>query len=195
MRSREELFPGEARIEAFLSHLAVEGAVSAATQNQAMNALVFLYRRVLEQPLDGRIEAVRAERRVTAPVVLTREEVAKVLSLLARMPQLVVKVLYGSGLRIMEAVRLRVKDVDFAMRHLTVRSGKGDKDRFTTFAASLEPLLRNHLAGVQTLHAQDLARGHGEVHLPEALARKYRGAARGWGWQGGYGVPSPLDDL
>jgi integron integrase len=96
---------------------------------------------------------------------------------------LVAKLLYGSGLRIMEAVRLRVKDIDFPMKQLTVRAGKGDKDRFTTFPATLTPLLQNHLARVKTLHQQDLAQGHGEVYLPRALARKYPHTAREWGWQ------------
>jgi integron integrase len=183
MQSRNELFPAEARIESFLTDLAVNGHVAAATQNQAMNALVFLYKRVLDHPLEGVIDAVRAPRKINIPVVMTREEVAAVLSLLNGTAQLVAKLLYGSGLRIMEAVRLRVKDIDFAMKQLSVRAGKGDKDRFTTFPATLTPLLQNHLAGVKTLHQQDLAQGHGEVYLPHALARKYPNAAREWGWQ------------
>lgn len=183
MRSREDLFPGEAKIEAFLTHLATAGCVAAATQNQAMNALVFLYKRVMQQPLDGRIEAVRADRRVTVPVVLSKEEVAAVLAVMTGTPRLVVKLLYGSGLRISEALRLRVKDVDFGLRQLTVRSGKGDKDRFTTFAANLEPSLREHLDGVRRLHARDVEEGFGAVYLPEALARKYPAAARDWSWQ------------
>ena len=122
-------------------------------------------------------------KRPTSPVVMTREEVAAVISLMDGTAQVVAKLLYGSGLRIMEAVRLRVKDVDFQLKQLTVRSGKGDKDRFTTFPATLTPLLQNHLAGVKTLHQQDLAQGHGEVYLPHALARKYPAAAKEWGWQ------------
>jgi site-specific recombinase XerD len=145
MRSREDLAGGEAKIESFLTNLAVNGKVAASTQNQAMNALVFLYRTVLKQPLDGRIDAVRAERKVNVPVVMTREETAKIISLMEGTPQLIVKMLYGSGLRILEAVRLRVKDVDFQMRQVTVRSGKGDKDRFTTLSATVIPLLQNHL--------------------------------------------------
>ena len=183
MRSRVDLLPAEPKIEAFLTDLAVRANVAAATQNQAMNALVFLYKRVLSHVLEGRIDAVRAHRKVTVPVVMTREEVAAVLSLMAGTTQLVAKLLYGSGLRIMEAVRLRVKDLDYRMKQLTVRAGKGDKDRFTTFPATLTPLLQNHLARVKTLHQQDLARGHGAVYLPHALERKYPKAATEWGWQ------------
>lgn len=183
MQSRKDLFPAEPQIESFLTDLAVNGNVAAATQNQAMNALVFLYKRVLNHAMEGSINAVRAEKKINVPVVMTREEVAAVLSLMDGTAQLVAKLLYGSGLRIMEAVRLRVKDIDFQMKQLTVRSGKGDKDRVTTFPATLTPLLQNHLAGVKTLHQQDLAQGHGEVYLPQALARKYPNAAKEWGWQ------------
>jgi integron integrase len=183
MRAREELLPAEPKIEAFLTDLAVHGNVAASTQNQAMNALVFLYKRALKHALPERINAVRASKKINVPVVMTREEVAAVLALMDGTPQLVAKLLYGSGLRIMEAVRLRVKDIDYQMKQLTVRSGKGDKDRFTTFPATLTPLLQNHLTRVQTLHQQDLAQGYGAVYLPHALARKYPHAAREWGWQ------------
>jgi integron integrase len=188
MKSRDDLVEGEKKIEAFLTHLAVDGQVAAATQNQAMNALVFLYKRVLGQPLDETINAVRAEKKLNVPVVLTREEVMKVIPLLGGTPQLIVKLLYGSGLRILEAARLRIKDVDFQMKQITVRSGKGDKDRVTTIPASIIPLLENHLAKVKVLHERDLAEGHGEVYLPGALSRKYPGAGREWGWQ--YMFPS-----
>lgn len=144
MKSREDLANGERKIEAFLTHLAVDEQVASATQNQAMNALVFLYKRVLQLPLNETINAVRADRKVNVPVVLTREEVVKVISLLEGAQQLIVKLLYGSGLRIMEAVRLRIKDVDFQMKQITVRSGKGDKYRVTTFPTSVIPLLENH---------------------------------------------------
>ncbi len=183
MRSRDDLFPAEAQIESFLTDLAVQGNVAAATQNQAMNALVFLYKRVLNHALSGSIDAVRADKKINVPVVMTREEVASVISLLDGTAQLVAKLLYGSGLRIMEAVRLRVQDIDFQMKQLTVRSGKGDKDRFTTFPATVTPLLQNHLAGVKTRHQQDLAQGHGEVYLPHALDRKYPHAPKEWAWQ------------
>ncbi len=183
MRSRADLFPAEPKIEVFLTDLAMRGNVAAATQNQAMNALVFLYKRVLDHALEDRIDAVRADKKHNVPVVMTREEVAAILSLMEGTTQAVAKLLYGSGLRIMEAVRLRVKDIDFQMKQLTVRSGKGDKDRFTTFPASLTPLLQNHLVGVKTLHQQDLLQGHGAVYLPHALARKYPNFAKDWGWQ------------
>jgi integron integrase len=183
MRSREDLAQGEKKIEAFLTHLAVDEHVAAATQNQAMNALVFLYKRVLLQPLDQAINAIRADKKLNLPVVLTREEVMKIIPLVEGVPQLVVKLLYGSGLRIMEATRLRVQDVDFQMKQVTVRSGKGDKDRATTFPAVLIPLLENHLKKVKVLHEKDLADGHGEAYLPYALSRKYPTAAKEWGWQ------------
>ena len=128
MRSRDELNGGEAKIELFLSDLAVNGHVAASTQNQAFNALLFLYREVLHQELQG-IQAVRADRPVRVPVVLTIEEAKQVIAATRGTPQLVVKLLYGSGLRLMEALRLRVKDLDFEMRQLTVRDGKGSKDR------------------------------------------------------------------
>jgi integron integrase len=183
MRSRADLFPAEPKIESFLTDLAVHGHVAAATQNQAMNALVFLDKRVLHHSMEGRINAVRADKKINVPVVMTRDEVAAVISLLNGTAQRVVKLLYGSGLRIMEAVRIRVKDIDFQMKQLTVRSGKGDKDRFTTFPATLTPLLQNHLAGVRTLHRGDSAQGHGEAYLPHALARKAPHAAKAWGWR------------
>jgi integron integrase len=183
MQSRADLQPAEAKIEAFLTDLAAKQNVAPSTQNQAMNALVFLYRRVLKQPLEGKIDALRAERKVPVPVVLTRDEVASVISLLEGTPQLVVKLLYGSGLRILEAVRLRVKDVDYAMKQVTVRSGKGNKDRVTTYPATLTPLLQNHLLRVKAMHQQDLAAGMGQVYMPEALGRKYPQAGREWIWQ------------
>ena len=188
MASRQDLVPAESKIQAFLTHLAVDRDVAAATQNLAMNALLFLYRRVLNLPLTGAIDAIRADRKVNVPLVMTREEVATVISLMQGTPQLVAKLLYGSGLRIMEAVRLRVKDVDFGMKQITVRSGKGDKDRITTFPVSLIPLLKNHLARVRVLHQQDVARGCGEVYLPHALSIKFRNAGKEWGWQ--YMFPS-----
>jgi site-specific recombinase XerD len=159
MRSREDLVPAEPKIESFLTDLAVHGHVAGATPHQAMNALVFLYKRVLNHALQDRINAVRADRKINVPVVMSRDEVAAVLSPMDGTTHVVAKLLYGSGLRIMDAVRLRVKDIDYQMKQLTVRSGKGDKDRFTTFPVTLMPLLQNHLAGVKTLHQQDLARG------------------------------------
>ncbi|MFO8102464.1 MAG: integron integrase, partial [Dehalococcoidia bacterium] len=179
---------GEKKVEQFLTYLALEENVAPSTQNQAMNALVFLYKQVLKTPLEGEINAVRAGRKVNVPTVLTRKEVSRMIAHIDGTPQLIVKLMYGSGLRIMEAVRLRVKDIDYDMKQLTVRSGKGAKDRFTTFPASIVPLLENHLIKVKALHEDDLAEGHGEVYLPYALARKNLGAAKEWGWQ--YVFPS-----
>ena len=152
MRTRDALFPAEPHIEAFLTHLAVQGHVVASTQNQVMHALVVLYKRVLKQELSARIDAVRVPKKHNVSVVMTREEGAAVLALLEGTAQLVAQLLYVSGLRIMEAIWLRVKDIDYAMKQLTVRSGKGEKDRFTAFPATLIPLLQNHLVGVKTLH-------------------------------------------
>lgn len=183
MTSREDLANGEEKIEAFLTHLAVEQNLAAASQNQAMNALVFLYKRVLKEPLEKRIDAVRSSKQAKIPVVLSRDEVAHIIALMNGVPQLVVKLLYGSGLRLMEALRLRVQDADFEYKQITVRSGKGGKDRVTTCSEGLIPLLRNHLEGVQAIHKGDVEAGYGEVYLPGALSRKYSGAARDWGWQ------------
>ena len=178
MKSRDDLKNGEKKIEADLTSLPVHENVAKATQNLAMNALVFLYRKVLKQSLGEQINAVRSSRKINIPTVLTREETAKVLSLMSGTPQLVAKLIYGSGLRISEAVRLRVQDIDNKMKTLTVRSGKGDKDRVTTFPESLIPLLQNHLAKVKLMHNNDLEKGYGTVYLPHALARKYPTAAR-----------------
>ena len=188
MRSREDLCPAEPRIEAFLTDLAVHGNVAAATQNQAMNALVFLDKRALNHALPDRIHAIRASKKINVPVVMTREEVAAVLALRDGTAPRVAKLLSGSGRRIMEAVRLRVKDIDDQMKPLTGRSGKGEKDRFTTCPATRIPLLQNHLAGVRTRHQQDLVQGYGAVYLPHALARKYPATAKAWGWQ--YSFPA-----
>jgi len=183
MTSRQDLIDGEAKIEAFLTHLAVDKAVASSTQNQAMNALVFLYRHVLKQSLDQEINAVRASRNIKIPVVMTKEEVAQIITLMEGVPQLVVKLLYGSGLRIMEAVRLRVQDIDYNFKQITVRSGKGAKDRVTTFPTSIIPLLQNHFAKARTIHNRDPDQGYGEVYMPNALARKYPNAAKEWNWQ------------
>jgi len=148
-----------------------------------MNALVFLYKHVLKQPLDQEINAVRASRKINIPVVMAREEVAQVIALMEGAPQLVVKLLYGSGLRIMEAVRLRVQDMDYNFKQITVHSGKGAKDRVTPFPSSAIPLFQNHLLRVRMIHERDLTLGYGEVYLPYALARKYPNAAKEWNWQ------------
>ena len=188
MRTRDDLRDGESKIEAFLSHLALDLHVAPSTQNQAMNALVFLYKHVLKQPLDKEINAERAPRRVNIPVVLTREETAQIIALMTGIHQLVVKLLYGSGLRIIECLRLRIQDIDFEMKALTVRRGKGAKDRVSTLPASLVIPLQEHLTRVKLIHDQDLRDGYGEVYLPHALARKYPNAAKSFGWQ--YVFPS-----
>jgi integron integrase len=182
MKSREELLPGTGKVEAFLSDLAVNGQVAASTQNQAFNALLFLYREVLHEPFEN-VQAVRAKRPVRVPTVLTPEEVKRVIEAMSGTPQLVAKLLYGSGLRLMEGLRLRVKDLDFEMKQLTVRDGKGAKDRYTVLAEGIIPALREHLAGVRLTHEEDLRAGGGAVYLPGALDRKYPNAAREWGWQ------------
>ena len=183
MQSRDDLRHGEEKIEAFLTHLARDRQVAASTQNQAMNALVFLYKHVLKQPLSGEINADRAHRKVRIPVVLTREETARVIARLSRVHQLIVKLLYGSGLRITECLRLRVQDMDLEMKALTVRNGKGDKDRITTFPEKLVQPLKEHLVRVKAIHEQDLVEGYGQVYLPHALARKYPHADKDWRWQ------------
>ena len=169
-------------MEAFLSHLAVKGNVAVSTQNQAFNALLFVYREVLHAQV-GKIESVRATRPARVPTVLTPEEAKRVITVMSGTTQLVVKLLYGSGLRLLEALRLRVHDLDFEMKQLTVRDGKGAKDRYTVLAESVIPVLREHLERVRLRHEQDLREGNGAVYLPGALDRKYPGAAREWGWQ------------
>ena len=179
---------GAADVEAFLTHLAVAGNVAASTQNQAKSALLFLYREVLETELPwlDNVERARAPKRL--PVVLTRDEVHAVLSRLSGTHWLIASLLYGAGLRIMEALRLRVKAVEFSRKEILVRDGKGFKDRVTMLPAALAAPLTDHLKRVKALHEQDLAAGRGAVYLPYALERKYPGAARDWGWQ--YVFPS-----
>jgi integron integrase len=179
---------GASEVQQFLSDLATSHNVAASTQNQAFAALLFLYRSVLEQPL-SRIEAVeRARRPERLPVVLNRDEVRTVLAELSGTSGLVAGLLYGSGLRLMEALRLRVKDLDLPACSLHVRRGKGAKDRITVLPQRLKPLLELHLERVRHLHEKDLEAGFGRVELPDALARKYPSAARSWSWQ--YVFPS-----
>lgn len=175
---------GADEVRAFLSHLAVEGNVAASTQNQALNALLFLYQQVLQLDLPYLQDVERARRPKKLPVVLTRQEAKALLAAIAQPTYALMGwLLYGSGLRLMECVRLRVKDVDFAYRQLTVRDGKGMKDRVTLLPDRLHEPLRLHLAKVKALHEEDLARGDGGVYLPFALERKYPNAAREWHWQ------------
>jgi integron integrase len=170
-------------IEAFLTHLAVEKHVAASTQNQALSALLFLYREVLNQPLDFPIDSVRAVKPKHLPTVLTKEEVRKVIGQMSGIHKLVAQLLYGSGLRLLECLRLRVKDLDFSYRTITVRDGKGQQDRITMLPDSLVAPLQEHLQRVKRLHDDDLTKGHGAVYLPDALAEKYPNANREWGWQ------------
>jgi integron integrase len=167
----------------FLTHLAVEGRVAASTQNQALNALIFLYRQVLQIELPQLEGVVRAPQKRRLPVVLTREETEAVIARLNHTNRLIASLLYGSGLRLMEAVRLRVKDIDFARGEIIVRDGKGEQDRITMLPQSISKALELHLESVKRLHDQDLKAGGGEVYLPYALERKYPNAAREFGWQ------------
>jgi integron integrase len=182
-RKRHPKEMGAAEMEQFLNYLAVEKRVAASTQNQALSALVFLYREVLRQDFDWMENLERAKRPSRLPVVLTESEVHSVLAHLDGQNWLMASLLYGAGLRLMECIRMRVKDIDFDYQQITVRDGKGAKDRVTMLPeTSIEPLLA-HLDRVKALHQQDLANGFGEVYLPYALERKYKSAGRQWSWQ------------
>ena len=174
---------GAPEVEAFLTYLAVDGNVAAATQNQAKSALLFMYRVVLGVELPWLGEIVPAKTPTRLPVVLTREEVSSILASLSGTHWLIGCLLYGTGLRIMEGVRLRIKDIDFSRHDVVVRDGKGAKDRMTMLPHRIERSLRRHLLNVRALHDRDLADGYGAVWLPNALARKYPSAAREWAWQ------------
>ena len=174
---------GEKEIEEFLTHLAVEKNVAASTQNQALNALVFLYKKILNIELDERINAVRSKKPRKIPVAMTPDEVNKVLAHIPDEFLLMVKILYGCGLRLKECLRLRVMDIDFSYKTLTVRDGKGAKDRVTMFPESLIQQMQTHLVNVKKIHDQDLIDGSGEVYLPHALAKKYPNAPSEWKWQ------------
>jgi integron integrase len=184
-------------VAAFLTHLAVTDHVAASTQNQALAALLFLYQNVLEIELP-RIDSVRAKRPKRLPVVLSVDEVRAVLSRMDDPWKLMAELMYGAGLRLLESCRLRVKDIDFNRRQILVREGKGDRDRPVPLPRSLEARLHNQIADVTSLHARDVAQGHGHVHLPHALAQKYPAADRSIAWQ--YLFPSsrlsrdPRDD-
>lgn len=173
----------EARIGLFLSSLATDHRVSASTQNQALHAILFLYEHVLGKKIERLEEVVRAKRPLRVPVVLSRQEVLAVLDGMTGAPRLMALLLYGSGLRVLECCRLRVKDVDFALNQLVVRAGKGNKDRYTTLPASIVAPLQRHLEEVRRQHQDDLLKGLGCVELPDALSRKYPNAPKEWGWQ------------
>lgn len=174
---------GKPEVEAFLTSLAVERNVAASTQNLALSAILFLYREVLGTPLPWLEEVTRAKKPARLPTVLTRKEVQSVLQDMPGTVGLMLRLLYGTGMRLMECVRLRVKDVDFAMNQITIRDGKGGKDRVTMLPQTLAQALRLHLAQIKTQHDMDLAAGFGEVWLPDALAVKFPNAAKAWGWQ------------
>ena len=174
---------GADEVHQFLTDLAVNGKVSSSTQTQALSALLFLYRKVLQLDLPWFEDVVRARKPARLPVVLSADEVRAVLAELHGAYWLVASLLYGSGLRLMECLRLRVKDVDFGTKHIVVRSGKGDKDRVTVLAERCVRPLQVHLARWRELHIRDLHRGAGETYVPSALMRKYPNAAREWGWQ------------
>ena len=174
---------GEPEINAFLSHLATSEHVGSNTQNQALAALLFLYRHVLEIPFPKIENLIRAKKPRRLPVVLTRDEVARLLAKMDGVARLVATLLYGSGLRLLEGLRLRVKDVDFGLNQILVRDGKGARDRVTMLPAAASESLRVQLDSARELHARDRAEGHGVVYLPDAIARKYPNASRDWGWQ------------
>lgn len=174
---------GEAEVSAFLTWLAVRRNVAPSTQNQALNALVFMYRHVMGRPLGDILDAVRAKRPERLPVVLTRAEVRRLFQALDGPHWLPACLLYGSGLRLMECLRLRVKDLDFEHRSITVRGGKGGKDRVVVLPDPCIAPLQRHLEAVRNLHEKDLHDGFGAVWLPHALARKYPRAATSWAWQ------------
>jgi integron integrase len=174
---------GEAEINAFLSHLAVRGRVAASTQNQALAALLFLYRNVLRQPIPRIEDLVRARRPRHLPVVMTHAEVRTVLGCLSGPAKLIATLLYGSGMRLLEALRLRVKDVEFGLNQIVVRDAKGNRDRVVPLPMVIRAVLPAWLARVKRIHDRDLAEGFGNAFLPFALTRKYPAADRQWGWQ------------
>jgi integron integrase len=181
LRHPEEM--GEQEIRAYLSHLAIDRNVAASTQNVALAALLFLYRDVLKKDLKQIEDVERARLPSRLPVVFTRDEIKAVMKYLSGVDLLAASLMYGAGLRLMECLRLRVKDIDFSYNQIIIRSGKGEKDRVTMLPASLKEPLRLHLLTVKLIHQTDLKLGLGEVYLPYALERKYSGAGRQWGWQ------------
>ena len=174
---------GEVEVERFLSTLATEGDVAAGTQNQALSALLFLYRHVLRVDLPWMATVVRAKRPRRVPTVLSRDEVQRLLAAMDGRTWLLASLLYGTGMRLLECLRLRVKDIDFARNAIVVRDGKGGKDRHTVLPRKLVDPLQREVERARLLHQQDLAAGFGEVWLPHALARKYPNAPRAFGWQ------------
>jgi site-specific recombinase XerD len=170
-------------VKNFLSHIPLRERVSASTQNQAFNALLYLFRNVLQKNLSDLSDTVRARRKRRLPVVLTREEVNRLFSFLEGPYLLMAQLLYGSGLRLLECIRLRVKDIDFASNLLIVRSGKGEKDRATILPDKIKESLESHLQRIKRMHDQDLAKGYEGTTLPDALEKKYPNANKEWAWQ------------
>lgn len=186
---RHQNLMGKVEIEKFLTSLAVERNVSASTQSQALSALLFLYREVLKVDLPWLSELTRAKKPARLPTVLTQQEVRSLLNYVDEpLMDLIIRLLYGTGMRLMECLRLRVKDVEFTRNEIVVREGKGGKDRVTMLPKTLAAPLQAHLRKVHALHEEDLAQGYGDVYLPYALERKYPKAGREWGWQ--YVFPS-----
>ena len=179
---------GKPEIERYLSHLAVDRHVAVSTQSQALNAIVFLYRKVLNLPVADDLSPVRSKKPVRLPVVLSIGEMSLLLASMNGTNQLMARMMYGGGLRLMELVRLRVKDIDFAHGYLVVRDGKGGGDRTTLLGESIVADLKTHLVAVKQLFEQDLLEGHANVYMPNALATKYPNAPRSWDWQ--YAFPS-----
>jgi integron integrase len=185
---------GAPEVEGFLTHLAVERRVSASTQNQALGAILFLYRHALEIELPWLENVVRARKPAHMPVVLPRREVQALLGQLEPPFNLIAQLLYGSGLRLLEALRLRVKDIDFEYSQVVVRDGKGKKDRVTILPDTVAAALHTHLRFVRLQHSSALQRGYGGVDLPEALANKYPAATKDWGWQYVFPAARPTHD-
>lgn len=174
---------GAEEIQAFITHLATQKQLAASTQNQALSAVIFLYRYVLKIDITLPSDIIRAQKSEALPVVLTHHEAMSVINKMTGVSQLMTKILYGSGLRLMECLRLRVKDIDFGNHQIIVRDGKGEKDRLTMLPDVLISDLQTHLKTVDDIHQQDLKAGYGEVYLPYALARKYPNAPKEWIWQ------------
>jgi integron integrase len=191
---RHPMEMAEAEIAQFLSSLATEGRVSASTQNQAFNALLFLYHQVLSKKIGLIDGVVRAKRPQRLPVVLTKDEVKRVLDRMEGVPRLMSLLLYGAGLRLMECCRLRIKDIDFTRNEIGVRSGKGNKDRYTMLPSTVTDSLAQHLRRVKLQHETDLKAGLGRVSLPNALDRKYPNAGKEWGWQWVFPAASHFSD-
>jgi integron integrase len=190
---RHPLEMGAAEVTTFLTSLAVRDRVAASTQNQALNALLFLYRDVLAVELPWLEGLVRAKRPEHLPVVLTRDEVRTLIDVMAGPPRLMALLMYGAGLRLLECCRLRVQDIDFAANQVTIRDGKGGKDRLTMLPTAVREDLARHLTRSRERHARDVARGAGWVELPWALGRKYPHAGREWGWDVPY-IPALVRD-